>query len=177
MKQLWQWFLLLPRSCWINCQWCLCLCLWLFVTLCWTREDDQQNLWFVIVCDGFSNFCVICDEISDIFCESQTQIKIWYCPIDSFFRTNYQCSRKRTGHCSWPHCSFSGSDLACNHPSCCRTCCFSRPCHCVEGNRGIYCLDDNSRIMDHHGWVGCFNGSCDIYNCNVDGSLIQSYMR
>jgi hypothetical protein len=47
--------------------------------VCWMREDDQQNLWFVIVCDKSSIFFVICNKISNIFCESQSQIKIWYC--------------------------------------------------------------------------------------------------
>jgi hypothetical protein len=27
-------------------------------------------------CDGFGNFFVICDKISNIFCESQTEIEI-----------------------------------------------------------------------------------------------------
>ena len=60
----------------------ICLSLCMFVTLCWTKEDVRQNCdflwWFVTV---LAIFFVIFDEISNILCESQTQIKIWYCSI------------------------------------------------------------------------------------------------
>jgi hypothetical protein len=66
---------------------------------------------------------------------------------------------------------------ACNHPSCRRTCCSSCPCCRIEGDRGADRLDDDSRMVDHCGCVGCFNDSRNSYDCNVDGSLIHGYMR
>jgi hypothetical protein len=45
----------------------------------------------------------------------------------------------------------------------------------VEGDCGTYCLDDNSRILDHCNRVGRFVDSCNIYDCNVDGRLIHGY--
>ncbi len=50
------------------------------------------------------------------------------------------------------------------------------PCHHFEGNRGVDHLDDNSWIVDRCGCVGCFDDSCNIYNCNADGSLIHGYV-
>jgi hypothetical protein len=95
---------------------------------------------------------------------------------NSFFWTNCPCSTKRTGHCAWSCCSFSLSDGACNHPSCCRAWCSLSPCCHVKGNHGINCLDDDSRIGNCHGHISCFNGSHDIYDYNAVGSLIHSYM-
>jgi hypothetical protein len=56
-------------------------------------------------------------------------------------------------------------------------CCSSRPCRCVKGNHGSNCLNDDSRIVDHCGCVSCFDGSRNIYNCDVDGSLIHGYVQ
>ncbi len=57
---------------------CVCDCLWRFVG----RERMTNKIcdlwWFVT---GLAIFFVICDEISNIFCESQTQIKTWQCSI------------------------------------------------------------------------------------------------
>ncbi len=108
--------------------------------------------------------------------ENKSAKGIWN-KINSFFWINCQRSRKRTDHCAWPCCSFSWSDRTCNHPSCRRTCCFSCPCSCVKGNCGVDRLDDDSRIVDHCGCIGCFSGSPDIYDCNVDGSSIHGYVQ
>ncbi len=51
----------------------------------------------------------------------------------------------------------------------CRTCCSS----C----RGADCLDDDSWIVNHCGCVVCFDDSCNIYDCNADGSLIHGYVQ
>ncbi len=124
--------------------------------------------------DGFRSSCGLSKSKNKNKNKSVTEI--WN-KIDSFFQMNCRRSRKRTGHYAWPHCSFSWSDCACNHPSCHRTWCFSRPCCCIKRNCGVNCLDDDSRIVDHCGCVGCFDGSSNIYDCNVDGSLIHGYVR
>ncbi len=83
----------------------------------------------------------------------------------------------RTGHCAWPCHSFSFSDHACDHPSCHKTCCSSCPCCLVEGDCDANRLDDDSQIVNHPGRVSCFNDGRDIYDCNVDGSLIHGYVQ
>ena len=49
------------------------------------------------------------------------------------------------------------------------------PCHHFKGNRGVDCLDEDSRIVDRRSRDGRFNDSCNIYDCNADGSLIHGY--
>ncbi len=63
---------------------------------------------------------------------------------NSSFRTNRLHSTKKTGHYAWPCCSFSWSDHACNHPSSCRTCYSLSPCCCIEDDRGVNHLDEDS---------------------------------
>ncbi len=72
---------------------------------------------------------------------------------------------------------FSWCDFTCNHPSCHRTCCSSHSCRCIEGNCGANCLNDYSWIVDCCGCIGCFDDSCDVYNCNVDGSSMHGYVQ
>jgi hypothetical protein len=96
--------------------------------------------------------------------------------IDFFYRTNYLCSTKRTGHYAWPCRSFSWSNCACDHPSCRKICCSLRPCHCVDHNHGVNCLDDNSQVGDCCNRVGYFDGNCGTCDCDDDGSLIHGYV-
>ncbi len=51
------------------------------------------------------------------------------------------------------------------------------PCHHFKGNCDADHLDDNSRIVNHRGCVGCFDDSRDISDCNADGSLIHGYVQ
>ncbi len=120
--------------------------------------------------DGYCSSCCLSES------KTKSSKVIWN-KISSFFQTNCQRLTKRTGHYAWSCHSFSWSDCACNHPSCHRTCCSVSPCHCIEGNRGINHLNDDSWIVNHCGRVGCFDGSHDIYDCNVDGSLIHGYVQ
>ncbi len=123
--------------------------------------------------DGCCSSCCLSKSKS----KSESAKVIWN-KIDSFFRTNCWRLTKRTGHYAWPRHSFSWSDCTCNHPSCCRTCSSSRPCCRVKGDRGIDHLNDkNSWIINHHGCVGYIDGSHDTYDCNVDCSLIHSYVQ
>ncbi len=96
---------------------------------------------------------------------------------NSFFRTNFPCLTKRTGHYAC-HChSFSWSDHSCNHPSCHKTCCSLSPCHCVKDNHGIDCLDDDSWVGNCRDCIGCFDGSHNIYDADAARCLIHSYVR
>ncbi len=97
---------------------------------------------------------------------------------NSHYHTNSPLLTKRTGHYAWSRCSFSWSDLACNHPSCHRTCCSLSPsCCCNKGNRGVDCLNDNSWVGNCCNRIGCFDGSLDIYHFDAAGSLIHGYAR
>ena len=49
-------------------------------------------------------------------------------------------------------------------------------CH-VKGDSGLNRLDDDSRIGNRCSHVGRFDGSCDIYNFDADGSLIHGYAQ
>ncbi len=89
--------------------------------------------------DGFHSSCCLSESKN----KSESTKEIWN-EIDSYFQTNCRCLMKRTGHCAWPRHSFSWSDHACNHPSCCKTCCSLRPCCPVNHDHGVNCLNDNS---------------------------------
>ncbi len=128
-------------------------------------------------CLGQHDGCCSSCCLSESKTESKTKsAKVIWNEIDSFFQTNCWRLAKTTCHYAWPHCSFSWSDCTCNHPPCCRTCCSLCLCSHIEGNCGINCLNEDSQIVNHRSCVGCFNHSCNIYDCNVDGILIYSYV-
>ncbi len=71
----------------------------------------------VVQHDGFCSSCCLSKSKN----KSKSTKEIWN-EIDFVFWMNCRCLAKRTDHCAWPCCSFSWSDCACDHPSCCRTC-------------------------------------------------------
>ncbi len=101
-------------------------------------QNTNTRVWgLCLVCnhvvwhDGFRSSCCLSKSKN----KSKSTKEIWN-KNDSFFQMNFWGSTKRTGHYAWPCCSFSWSDCACDHPSCCRTCCSLHPCCCVDHNHG-----------------------------------------
>ncbi len=122
--------------------------------------------------DGFHSSCCLSKSEN----ESKSKKEIWN-KINSFFQTNCRHSMKRTGHCAMPRHSFSWSDRACDHPSCCRTCCYSHPCHRVDHDHGVNRLDEDSQVGDCQDHTSRFDGSHDICGNGAACSSIHGYVR
>ncbi len=126
----------------------------------------------VVQHDGFHSSCCLSKSKNKNKSAKETWNK-----INSFFGTNCRCLTKRTGHYSWPCCSFSWSDCACNHPSFCRTCCSSCPCCCINHNHGIDRLDEDNQVSGRCDRIGRFDVSCNICGNGAACSSIHGYER
>jgi hypothetical protein len=51
-----------------------------------------------------------------------------------------------------------------------------RPCHCVDHNHGVDCLDNNSQVGNRCSHVDCFDGNRDICGNGAACSSIHGYV-
>ncbi len=108
-------------------------CPWNTNTRVWGLRSACNH---VVQHDGFRSSCCLSKSKN----KNKSAKEIWN-KIDSFFQTNCRRSMKRTGHYAWPCCSFSWSDRAYDHRSCCRTSCFLLLCCRVVHDHGLYCVN------------------------------------